>query len=99
VQGQPVRHGDEFTGFIVDCYAGGDSPENTHRLYDSAFLSRPKGCDRSGLGGRFALFERSEEHTSELRSRENLVCRLLPEKRKAGWRWGAVSGRWLDAAQ
>lgn len=57
VQGQPVRHGDEFTGFIVDCYAVGDSPENTHRLYDSAFLSRPKGCDKSGLGGRFALFE------------------------------------------
>src|SRR5690606_40784251 len=24
--------------------------------------------------------ERSEEHTSELQSRENLVCRLLPEK-------------------
>src|SRR5436309_6514464 len=26
---------------------------------------------------------RSEEHTSELQSRENLVCRLLPEKKKA----------------
>src|SRR5690606_40976576 len=26
--------------------------------------------------------ERSEEHTSELQSRENLVCRLLPEKKK-----------------
>src|SRR5690606_41361239 len=26
-------------------------------------------------------FARSEEHTSELQSRENLVCRLLPEKR------------------
>src|SRR5207302_5432137 len=25
---------------------------------------------------------RSEEHTSELQSRENLVCRLLPEKQK-----------------
>src|SRR5690606_41942665 len=25
---------------------------------------------------------RSEEHTSELQSRENLVCRLLPEKKK-----------------
>src|SRR5690606_39996891 len=24
---------------------------------------------------------RSEEHTSELQSRENLVCRLLPEKK------------------
>src|SRR5690606_41216919 len=27
------------------------------------------------------LVERSEEHTSELQSRENLVCRLLPEKK------------------
>src|SRR5690606_41326044 len=27
---------------------------------------------------------RSEEHTSELQSRENLVCRLLPEKKKSG---------------
>src|SRR5436309_12449494 len=27
------------------------------------------------------LFDRSEEHTSELQSRENLVCRLLLEKK------------------
>src|SRR5690606_41980978 len=34
---------------------------------------------------------RSEEHTSELQSRENLVCRLLLEKKNghdgAAWRW------------
>src|SRR5260370_11341362 len=29
-----------------------------------------------------ALFERSEEHTSELQSHLNLVCRLLLEKKK-----------------
>src|SRR5690606_40572864 len=28
-----------------------------------------------------ALIDRSEEHTSELQSRENLVCRLLLEKK------------------
>src|SRR5690606_40186505 len=28
------------------------------------------------------IFHRSEEHTSELQSRENLVCRLLLEKKK-----------------
>src|SRR5436309_12546899 len=33
----------------------------------------------SGTQGRFF---RSEEHTSELQSRENLVCRLLLEKKK-----------------
>src|SRR5690606_18618911 len=31
---------------------------------------------------RFRLIGRSEEHTSELQSRENLVCRLLLEKKK-----------------
>src|SRR5207302_11430095 len=30
----------------------------------------------------FADVDRSEEHTSELQSRENLVCRLLLEKKK-----------------
>src|SRR5690606_41394394 len=29
-----------------------------------------------------AILSRSEEHTSELQSRENLVCRLLLEKKK-----------------
>src|SRR5690606_12269855 len=31
---------------------------------------------------RFTRYLRSEEHTSELQSRENLVCRLLLEKKK-----------------
>ncbi|WP_431881838.1 terminase large subunit domain-containing protein [Micromonospora chalcea] len=57
VQGQPVEHGDEYTGFIVDCYAVGESPQNNHLLYDSSFLSRPKGTDKSGLAGRISLFE------------------------------------------
>src|SRR5438874_4353979 len=32
--------------------------------------------------GREAVFNRSEEHTSELQSRRDLVCRLLLEKKK-----------------
>src|SRR5690606_41495251 len=32
--------------------------------------------------GHSCLMGRSEEHTSELQSRENLVCRLLLEKKK-----------------
>src|SRR5690606_40579379 len=35
-----------------------------------------------GLTALQALRDRSEEHTSELQSRENLVCRLLLEKKK-----------------
>ena len=30
------------------------------------------------------VWQRSEEHTSELQSRRNLVCRLLLEKKKKG---------------
>src|SRR5207302_9668049 len=40
---------------------------------------------RDGLPDRnteYLLYQRSEEHTSELQSRENLVCRLLLEKKK-----------------
>src|SRR2546427_7995515 len=56
------------------------------------------GVDCDGLGERFAAkvvkkpvcagcveedsFARSEEHTSELQSQSNLVCRLLLEKKK-----------------
>src|SRR3712207_8148371 len=35
-----------------------------------------------GRGGEQVLAERSEEHTSELQSRQYLVCRLLLEKKK-----------------
>src|SRR5690606_41231434 len=51
------------------------------------------GVSFSSWGGRMqstaewwllpVIFLRSEEHTSELQSRENLVCRLLLEKKKA----------------
>lgn len=53
-QGMPVRYVDEFVGFIVDCYA---LDERGRRLYSSVFFSRPKGCDKSGLGANFCLFE------------------------------------------
>src|SRR3712207_7095326 len=35
-----------------------------------------------GKGARFGVPHRSEEHTSELQSRQYLVCRLLLEKKK-----------------
>src|SRR5438105_10345839 len=38
------------------------------------------------------VLERSEEHTSELQSRVDLVCRLLLEKKKKG---GRPTPRWL----
>src|SRR3712207_7682579 len=70
---------------------------------DSAASSRPgerdpkKGAGQIPLGKRHAMIEeatmehpRSEEHTSELQSRQYLVCRLLLEKKK---RWAPGEGR------
>src|SRR5690606_42070805 len=49
--------------------------------------ARPEHLGRLGqpsfVGRRQQHLDRSEEHTSELQSRENLVCRLLLEKKKA----------------
>src|SRR5690606_41977057 len=43
----------------------------------------PKTQSRRGSFGNISFTNvRSEEHTSELQSRENLVCRLLLEKKK-----------------
>src|SRR3712207_8572546 len=39
----------------------------------------PQQCGKAALAG---WRERSEEHTSELQSRQYLVCRLLLEKKK-----------------
>src|SRR2546427_3431664 len=48
---------------------------------------RPLSGDRRDSGGELAhsgttILARSEEHTSELQSQSNLVCRLLLEKKK-----------------
>src|SRR5688572_30985938 len=53
---------------------------------------RPPACDAAPAGESVAAFvhrdnlrrrhDRSEEHTSELQSQSNLVCRLLLEKKK-----------------
>src|SRR5690606_41068524 len=48
-------------------FAGADPLEVTRSLVEIVRAERP---------------QRSEEHTSELQSRENLVCRLLLEKKK-----------------
>src|SRR5690606_40925613 len=50
-------------------------------------ISRASCCANAPNGinphkSRYMYLLRSEEHTSELQSRENLVCRLLLEKKK-----------------
>src|SRR5690606_41056330 len=54
--------------------------ERLSSLYDSHSKHFPTHKNKNEL--KKVLLQRSEEHTSELQSRENLVCRLLLEKKK-----------------
>src|SRR5690606_41829051 len=55
---------------------GGTAAGGPRRPWPLRTPDAASGCASGGLTAR------SEEHTSELQSRENLVCRLLPEKNK-----------------
>src|ERR1019366_10774519 len=59
-------------------------PRSTLFPYTTLFRSRQGGRPplRGGAGHRPRSAHRSEEHTSELQSLTNLVCRLLLEKKK-----------------
>src|SRR5258707_10903649 len=46
----------------------------------------PRRATRSPMGWRREHRKRSEEHTSELQSRQYLVCRLLLEKKKKNYK-------------
>src|SRR5438445_9480084 len=52
-----------------------------HGKYQGRRRTR-EGVDRDRLGRDQRRQDRSEEHTSELQSRQYLVCRLLLEKKK-----------------
>src|SRR5690606_40778050 len=71
-------------------YQPSAAPELTGRLNPNQALMQaellaagqikgPEDVDEDAQG---RVYARSEEHTSELQSRENLVCRLLLEKKK-----------------
>src|SRR2546430_16881322 len=51
-----------------------------HDVFHGVVVYRRQAFD--GLGQVRAVPHRSEEHTSELQSQSNLVCRLLVEKKK-----------------
>src|SRR3712207_7025020 len=75
---------DRRPGDIADVFRAGMQPANeTHgniRRVDPSFANDTLG-DRQGELGIIGI--RSEEHTSELQSRQYLVCRLLLEKKKS----------------
>src|SRR5690606_40711494 len=74
-------------GVVVTNYPGASPTEVSEKVTKplEANLSTLPGIESvqstSQEGSNFILLERSEEHTSELQSREKLVCRLLLEKK------------------
>src|SRR5690606_41666116 len=61
---------------------GPRAPRRTRRRLGGRPRRHPKARDDGAQQAAIARAHRSEEHTSELQSRENLVCRLLLEKKK-----------------
>src|SRR5699024_12203429 len=75
-------------------------PKSTLFPYTTLFRSISNPFDRPGIpssnlyvGLRVSWSNRSEEHTSELQSRFDLVCRLLLEKKKTLQRIPAPSDK------
>src|SRR5206468_9111622 len=65
--------------------AAHQNPVRGHLVHEPRRLHRGAREEPPGLAGAAARpgrAERSEEHTSELQSRSDLVCRLLLEKKK-----------------
>src|SRR5690606_41293414 len=75
-QGEARAGGDE----ILETVAGGGLQSVFGQIFGHGLApARRFGQQQYATAG---LRPRSEEHTSELQSRENLVCRLLLEKKK-----------------
>src|SRR5690606_29084163 len=83
------KGGEAFLEILAD--GSGRSRHATRPVPDNGLVTLQTSLPRSGYPVPTAVREdssrywwrgRSEEHTSELQSRENLVCRLLLEKKK-----------------
>src|SRR3989454_7896522 len=79
----------EFTGFTMEDVMASDfrarlyHPDDIDRVRDERARALPRGVPfETEQRARRKDGERSEEHTSELQSPCNLVCRLLLEKKK-----------------
>src|SRR5690606_40838675 len=83
-----LRHGTIVRGVLAPGIgqAGLGFPVVSQLVAAAEFGTGDAGIDVGGDG-------RSEEHTSELQSRENLVCRLLLEKKNKAKK-GGPHNRW-----
>src|SRR5258707_2708725 len=66
--------------YLTDARQLLESSDSAEAFYDAMLRRHPDRFNPGALWG--AAITRSEEHTSELQSRQYLVCRLLLEKKK-----------------
>src|SRR5690349_24116746 len=84
----PIMHGAFAAGRVADQRnidrqrAALAEQLGAYGMGDSGAFNTKLGGIQQRVGEQQALRERSEEHTSELQSRRDLVCRLLLEKKK-----------------
>src|SRR5699024_12323851 len=96
----------DYLSFLSFFFFNATSPTEiyTLSLHDALPIFTPVGVAGDRCGGLCLLFGgadpswRSEEHTSELQSRFDLVCRLLLEKKKKDKRSG-IFGRRNDVGE
>src|SRR5690606_24750098 len=69
----------DATYFVGETYAA-EAPDSAAAYYTRVVETYPRSPRAASALYKLGLL-RSEEHTSELQSRENLVCRLLLEKK------------------
>src|SRR5438034_6802457 len=60
-----------------------DVPASVRNTFEKLGIPEAERKFLAGVGAQYES-ERSEEHTSELQSHSDLVCRLLLEKKKTG---------------
>src|SRR5260221_3896045 len=66
----------------VILYRASQIEEPMHAVYEPAVCIVAQGRKQSIAGEDIYVYDRSEEHTSELQSHSDLVCRLLLEKKR-----------------
>src|SRR5690606_40229800 len=77
----PILHGDDQVRHHL--HQRGAHPRGRRVVggHDEGAAAQAHRLDGQGMDAAVGPPRRSEEHTSELQSRENLVCRLLLEKK------------------
>src|SRR2546421_3576472 len=72
---------------VASILLGYVAEDTVAHLFRDWFASLPPALNFLTRGGVASVVARSEEHTSELQSRSDLVCRLLLEKKKKKYRY------------